>query len=292
MSAAPPARLGTCVGLLLGFVLSLVAFVVLPPACAETVQGQNATAERSSLPAKPWFFTLGLINSYPNLRVTEQIARTSIDLPFHLVSPWFDKTRTFSDLRDEALIWVPYIGFGKVLSQKWMIFANAGMSGTTTRTKGHSPSVFIVPLRYDVRFRRVNSLAGVGTAFYPWNMPPMFSHASLGERLRAARPFLGAGVNYNHIDATTRVDAGLGLLHPLVKVRQNDLWQSASLALAVGVTVPVSATSVLSITGQYVTFTDEAKDFTGPGINISLRHFFPSPGNGKKPSVPFDQHHL
>lgn len=239
-------------------------------ACPDREEG---LASGDKVPAiEPWFFVLGAINSYPRLKATEEEVRWSIKLPFHLASPAFHRLRTFPDFRDDGLIWTPYVGFGRNLSAKWTVFGQVGLSGTPLCTKDQAPGIVGLPFAYDVRFLRTNFLCGLGTTYYPWKMPAARAYSSWGDRLKNIRPFVTSTVNYNRIGADTKVKAGFVPLANLVRVHHKDLWQSASLSVNAGLSIPLSAASSLAIGGQYVCFADHGSDFSGPGLSVSWKY--------------------
>ncbi|MCK5862978.1 MAG: hypothetical protein KAH38_10860, partial [Candidatus Hydrogenedentes bacterium] len=61
------------------------------------------------------FLLFTIANAYPGLK-SEELIQRFINNPIDSIAPGFEKVNTFSDMRDSALIWMPNLGMGYILS--------------------------------------------------------------------------------------------------------------------------------------------------------------------------------
>jgi hypothetical protein len=197
-----------------------------------------------------------------------------VNRPFRFLAPGFEDVRTFADQRDDFMIWCPFVGVGKTLSKRWDAFAQAGYARGEVRTKASDPSILLLPLHTDVTFERSSFFAGPGLAFYPTGMPERQKFDSVLQRLKAAKPFVATTLSWNYLTFDANVHAGVGPLRKLVEKKECKEWDLWSLGLTVGLDVPTTTRSAVSVNLQYNRFLDHSGDFSGPALNVYWKKFF------------------
>ena len=76
-------------------------------------------------PDRKWFVLVGIINVYPRLE-REELIQNVLDPAIRTVAPAYRGTKTFSDLRDDGLLWTPQIAVGRVLSRHFALSIHGG----------------------------------------------------------------------------------------------------------------------------------------------------------------------
>ncbi len=240
---------------------------------AEERRLTESASDDSLSETSPWYFFLGFSNAYPKME-SERIVRKYYDGTMRHLSPTYDDVLTVGDLRDIGLLWVPYAGVGRTFGDKWAVFAQIGYSAGKVRTKADDPSYLILPLHTDFEIARGAFYAGLGADYYPWGMPELKEYHGLRERLRAAKPNIGARVTYVNATYKAKGKVGWKPFDNLVDYTQSDEWLIPSASPSIGVDVPLGPKSQLSFGASYSWFKEQKDDFEGPAFTIIWKRFF------------------
>jgi len=240
---------------------------------AETKDLKTLAAENGGDALSPWYFFMGFSNAYPKME-SEQIVRKYYDGTMHHLSPTYDDVLTVGDMRDVGLLWVPYLGVGRTFGNRWSVFAQVGYSAGKVRTKADDPSYLILPLHTDFEIARGAFYAGLGADYFPWGMPELKEYHGLMERLRAAKPNVGARVTWVNATYQAKGKVGWKPFDNLVDYTQSDEWTIPSAAPSIGVDVPLGRKSQLSFGASYSWFKEQQGDFEGPAFTIIWKRFF------------------
>ena len=275
--------------------VSVVLCAALPFAVATTATAQEGPAFRASphtapseekivpvgpvqnppADAKPhrWFTMVALVNSYPTMQ-SEDLVRRYFDGIMHVLAPDYEDVRTVSDIRDDALLWVPYLGVGYRVSDRVAVFLQAGYTEGKVRTKANNPSIILLPLHTDFEIQRGALYGGIGVDYFPWRMPELRPYKGIGERLRASRPFIGGRLTWVHATYTAKVKVGFKPFRNFIDVEIEDAWRIPSVNTSVGLDVPLGERSLLSFNGGYTFFDERDFDFAGPSYTIGWKFYF------------------
>ncbi|HQM99510.1 MAG TPA: hypothetical protein PLL36_00450 [Candidatus Hydrogenedentes bacterium] len=117
---------------------------------------------------RDWYLSIGSSNSYPRMKDAEARIDNEVNRMFRLVAPGFEDVKTFSDQRDDLMIWTPFLSVGRKLSEHLAAFAQVGYTAGSVHTKGTNASLLLLPLHTDVTFKRSSFFAGLGVEWYPW----------------------------------------------------------------------------------------------------------------------------
>lgn len=244
-----------------------------PPSRIKPLVAAEDTDAQESRENSRWFFLLGFSNAHPAME-SEQLIDRYFNSTMSCLSPTYDDVYTVGDLRDQFLLWVPYIGVGRVLSDKWAAFAQIGYAAGKVRTKADDPSILILPLHTDFEIKRGATYAGVGVDYFPFGMPELREYHGIGQRLRAAKPNLGARLTWTDATYRAKVKVGFKPFDNLIDYEESDEWLLPSFSPNVGIDVPLSKRSQLSFNASYNYFKDEREDFEGPSYTIIWKRFF------------------
>lgn len=240
----------------------------------ERQSSQAPQPERESAEKAPrWFFLVAAVNTYPRLE-SEELVDKFFNRPLRILAPGFDDVRTFSDTRDDHLMWPPHLAVGRLLLNRWGLFLEVGYSSGKVRTKDTDASLLILPIHTDFEITRGALYGGVGLDYYPLGVVKLAKYDGLKTRLHAARPFLGTRLTWTHATYDAKIKAGLKPFGNLVDLRQSDSWLLPSLNLDIGADVPLTKRSVLTVNAGYTFFEDRAYDFAGPAYTIGWKYFF------------------
>lgn len=226
----------------------------------------------------PWFFLLGFSNAHPGIE-SEQLIDRYFNSTMGFLSPTYDDVMTVGDLRDSGLLWVPYIGVGRVMSPKWAVFAQAGYAAGKVRTKADDPSILILPLHTDFEIKRGALYGGIGADYFPFGMPALREYDGVMDRLRGTKLNVGPRVTWTNATYKAKVKVGFKPFDNLVDYTESDEWLLPSVSANIGADVPISKRSQLSFNASYNRFFDERDDFEGPSFTIIWKRFF-----GKRPA--------
>jgi len=238
------------------------------------VHGIEAQIEKQEEKDRRWFVLVGLINVYPRLE-REQLIKELLDPVIGALAPGYSGSTTFTDMRDDGLMWPPQIAVGRVLSKHFALSIHGGYSAGTVRTKKDNPSILLgIPLYSDVKIRRYATYIGLDLDYYPWGMAELKDYPNWGARLRAARPTLGARNTWTWAGFDADIRLGLWPFKEALKVKLSDKWVLPNITLVVGVDVPLNKRSALIFNAGYSFFWQEKEDFAGPAFTIGWRYMF------------------
>lgn len=216
-----------------------------------------------------WFYFLATANVHPGL-ASEDLIEDYFNEPARWFAPGFDDVRTVGDLRDEFLLWTPYIGIGRVVGKRWSFFLQGGYSAGTVRTKAKDRSRILLPLYTDFSLRRGALYGGGGLNFYP------FSVADRADKkgLKGAKPFIGTRLMWTEATYDVKLEIGLWPVKDLIRVDVSDRWLLPSVSTNVGVNVPLNERSELELNVGHSFFFDQESDFEGAVFTIQYNRFF------------------
>jgi hypothetical protein len=172
------------------------------------------------------------------------------------------------------MLWAPYVGVGYVASPHWCLFGQVGYTSGKVRTKADDPSWLLLPLHTDFEIDRGALYGGVGADFFPLGMPELGGYRGFRDRLRAAKPSVGARVTVTNATYNAKTKIGFKPFDNIVDYEQSDSWLITSFSPNVGVDVPLGQRSQLSFNASMNWFTDENRDFDGPAFTIIYKRFF------------------
>ncbi len=221
----------------------------------------------------PWFLLVGFSNAHPRIE-SEQLIDRYFNSTMSFLAPSYDDVLTVGDLRDRGILWVPYIGIGRVMSKRWAIFAQAGYAAGKVRTKADDPSILVLPLHTDFEIQRGATYGGVGADFFPFGMPELKEYHGFRERLRGAKLNLGSRLTWTHATYEAKVKVGFKPFDNLVDYKESDNWLLPSVSPNIGVDVPLGRRSQISFNASYNRFFDERDDFEGPSYTIIWKRQF------------------
>ena len=257
---------------------SLVLAMLVMPFCFADAKPAAPAAKDGAANAEAgerlWYFFTGNSNNHPRLHKAQQQIDEQINQPFRLIAPCFDDVKTFADQAQDFMIWTPYIGVGRKLSTHFDLFAQAGYSAGSVRTKANDTSLLLLPFHTDVQEKRSSFFAGLGLAWFPWGFVELQKYDSIGSRLANTRPYLVNTYSWNRLTFEGNVKSGLWPLPSLIHVNQKEHWSLFSTGIGAGADIPLSASSALSMNLQYTFFLSEGEDFSGPGFNMHWKKFF------------------
>jgi len=243
------------------------------PAAAEHVRASDLVPEPPHDSSQVYGF-IGIVNNQPRLDSAAKEIDRQINRPFRLLAPGFDDVRTFEDQRDDMAIWNVFGGVGHVLSERWDAFFQAGYAAGEVRTQATDASWLLAPLHTEVTLERSSAFVGPGLAYYPWGMVERREYESWADRLKKAKPFATATISFNYLTFEADVKAGPVPFKRLLRKTTSEQWRLWSGGLSLGLDIPATERSVLSLNGQYTFFVDHADDFSGPAFNLYWKRFF------------------
>ncbi len=222
---------------------------------------------------RKWFLMLAVVNVYPKLE-SEELIDNLLEPALRFLAPGHDGVQTVGDLRDDHLLWTPYIGIGRILSDRWAAFFQVGYSGGTLRTVDNDRSLAIVPLHSDFELFRSAAYIGVGVDYFPFGMPPQQKYDGFKERFKASRPSFGLRYSWTYATYEMKFKVGFDPLPNFLGIKLEDSWFLPSVNVNVGYDFPLNETSQLSFNAGYAHFWDQEADFEGPVYTIGWKHFF------------------
>lgn len=258
-------------------VLLLAAGSYSLPTCAADEQGATLPAGPAATDApaqvSPWFFLLGFSNAHPAIQ-SEQLIDRYFDPIISSLAPTYDEITTVGDLRDDFLLWVPYVGVGRILSDKWAAFAQVGYAAGKVRTEADDRSLLVLPMHTDFEIKRAALYGGVGLDYFPFGMPELKEYRGVMERLRAAKPNIGTHLTWTNATYEAKVKVGFKPFDNFLNYKEDDEWLLPSASANIGVDVPMNKRSQISINASYNRFNDKRDDFEGPSYTIIWKRYF------------------
>lgn len=220
-----------------------------------------------------WFVFLDLVNANPKLKSEEPI-EDYFNPAMRLLAPTFDDVATVGTLRDKHLLWVPQIGIGRLLGDRWRLYVQGGYTAGKVRTKADDTSIFLLPLHTDFEIQRGAASTTLGLDFFPWRHPELGEFDGLWERLRAARPKIGSSATFTYATYDAKIKAGFKPFQHFLDLHLSDSWYLPSINVNVGAEMPVSPNNSISFNAGYNFFFDQEDDFEGPAFTLTWSHYF------------------
>ncbi len=231
----------------------------------------------ASLPAEDeelkWFVFIQLVNAYPNLE-SEQLIESIFNPIMHFLAPSYDDVTTVKTLRDNNMLLVPQFGFGRILSDRWTVYLQAGYSAGKVRTIADDRSIFLLPLHTDLEIARSAFSTTLGADFYPLGMVKLKKYDSIWERVRGAKPKLGTSVTGTYASFDARIKVGFHPVPYLVDVKISDAWYVPSINANLGIDFPIGKKTTFVVGGGYNFFDYKKEDFGGSSFTATLNYFF------------------
>ncbi|HIJ65723.1 MAG TPA: hypothetical protein HPP77_07195, partial [Candidatus Hydrogenedentes bacterium] len=219
-----------------------------------------------------WFVFVAAVDADPKLE-SEQLIDPFINRAMHVLAPTYDDVKTIGDIRAVFLLWPPHAGGGRVLSDRWAVLMQAGYSVGKVRTKDDDRSIFLLPLHTDLEIQRGALYAGLGVDYFPFGMMQLREYDGMLDRLRAAKPYLGARITWTYATYNVKVKAGFKPFGNLINLEQSDAWLLPSINTNVGLEIPFNERNGLSVNFGCNFFDDEQQDFEGPSLSVAWKHF-------------------
>lgn len=231
-----------------------------------------SSAEERDRP-RHWFVFLGLVNAYPKLE-SEKLVGDLFDPAMRLLAPGYDDVRTVRGSRDEHKLWVPQVGVGRVLGDRWSLYLQGGYAAGKVRTKANDRSIVLLPLHTDFEIWRAALSSTLGLDFYPFRVVELRKYEGLWDRLRGAKPKLGTSLTWTHATFDAKVKVGVTHLVNFLDIKLSDSWYLPSLNTNIGMDVPLSRRTSLGFNAGYNFFSNRKRDFEGPAFTVTWNYFF------------------
>jgi len=255
------------------FLLLLLGVVSAASGPAWGNTGEEIPGKRDDTSPK-WYLSVGATNCYPRLQGVEKQVHHQINDMFHLMAPGFEDAKTFTEMRDDGMLWVPEIGLGRVLTPRWVVFARVGYIEGAARTKADNTSLILRPLHTDVKLHVSYFFAGAGAAFYPWGVPELRAYESVWDRVRNVRPFIAGSVGRARVKAYADVHFGLKPYDSVFRAGRRVGWSPWEGELSGGLQVPLTKATSLSLDLSYRTFSSGREDLNGLAAGIRWQWHF------------------
>ncbi len=238
------------------------------------LQGADALWATEEETPRRWFVLAGLVNVYPGLK-REQMIKNILDPTVRLIAPGYRGTKTFTDMRDDRLLWTPQVAIGRVLSPHFALSVHGGYSEGAVRTQRRDPSLLLgLPFFSNIRIRRYATYIGLDLDYYPIGMVEQKTYQNWGERLRGTRPTLGARYTWTRAGFDARIRLGPWPFRNLINMRLEDAWTLPNITLVAGADLPLNQRSALIMNVGYSFFWKEKDDFAGPAFTLAWRYMF------------------
>ena len=223
--------------------------------------------------SRKWFWVLGLTNTYPHLE-SEKLVRRYWDPIVNALGPGYGHARTVGDLRDRHMIWTPNIGIGRVLSDYWVLYVQAGYTAGVIRTRRNPAGLLLFPVHSDFEIQRGALYSVACLNYYPWKIPRMMAYNSWKKRLKASRPSVGLHMALTRATYHAKAKLGMEPLGALLRIKVHDSWILPSANLNLSWDIPLDERNILYLNGGYTFFTDVKEDFEGGAVTINWKHYF------------------
>ncbi len=234
---------------------------------------ENPTAEASEESPCEYrsYAMLCMANAYPGLE-SEQLIPNLFDPLMSAIAPRIEEVNTFSNMRDNHLLWVPNVGGGYNITRHLSLFLQLGYGAGPVHTEDRAPSLFLLPLDLFFEMKRSAFTVTPGIDYFPFGMVEQRDYHGLMERLRAIRPTLGVRVPWTHAAYQAHVKLGLGPFDKLVNIRLGDSWNLWSANLNVGFDLPVNRRNQVNINLGRSFFFGRDSDFGGTVFSVTWKY--------------------
>lgn len=241
----------------------------------DLVPGTTSAAEapRKNATRLRWFVFAELVNAYPGLE-SEQLVEDYFNPAMRALAPGFDDVTTVGSLRDLHLLWVPQIGVGRLMGDRWRVFVQGGYTAGKVRTKSDDTSIVLLPLHTDFEIKRSAATATLGLDFYPWGHATLDRYEGLHQRLRATRPRVGTSATLTYATYDAKAKAALRPFPHFLDLDLSDQWLLGSLNVNMGAEIPLSPRSSISFNAGYNFFSHEKGDFEGAAFTVAWNRYF------------------
>jgi hypothetical protein len=115
---------------------------------------------------------------------------------------------------------------------------------------------------------------GLGADYSPFGGVELREYKGLMDRLRAARPSLGARYTWTYATYDAKVKVGFQPFGSAIQYSQSDSWLLPSVNVNVGADVPISKRGVFTMNAGYTFFRDREYDFAGWNYTIGYKWYF------------------
>jgi hypothetical protein len=220
-----------------------------------------------------WFLMFAMVNSYPLLE-SEDFVYDLFNPAMRFLAPGFDNVDTVGTLRDDHILWVPYLGIGRKMSKRWTLFFQGGYAAGKVRTKADDISLLLLPLHTDFEIQRGSLYFGPGVDFFPWGLPEQRDYDGVMDRLRNTRLCVGTRVMWTYATYRAKVKAGLKPFPNILNLELDDSWFIPSVNINVGADIPLNKQSSFFVNAGYNYFDTQDFDFEGPSYTVGLKWFF------------------
>lgn len=256
----------------MGTILFLL-FLPLVALKAEDADEVPRHEENTGRPLK-WQVYLGASNYQLRCEGMDKEVRRQVNGALRHIAPGYDGVETFTDLRDNFIIWIPEIGIGRKLSPKWDLFAHAGYLEGSVVTEEDDTSILLRPLHSKVKLHAAYYFAGAGLRWYPWDRPELRKYDSLKDRLRNIRPYFAASANWVRVKAHADIEFGLKPYNDRIKTRHTVSWSPWEARLAAGLQAPLGARTSLNLETVYHYCSSNGDDLDGFSLGLYWQWHF------------------
>ena len=224
-----------------------------------------------------WYLIAGVANVWPLLKESEAEINRDIDGLFGNVLPRWNEPKTFKDMRDDFMLWDIHLGLGRSLSEKWSIFSTAGaIQGVAPTKNDYFP--LGLPIEVYTKFERKVWFVSAGVDYYPWRKPWISEKGKgnngLTKRLFAARPYVEGGMGYVNIYTVGQSKIALPFFGDIAKVKHAEYYDLFYLSPRLGVDIPLTNKTHLSLMGGYLFFTSHPDEYNSQSYYILFKHKF------------------
>lgn len=228
--------------------------------------------EDTKTPLK-WHVYLGASNYQPRFHGMEKQVQHQVKGALQMIAPGFDGPKTFTDLRDNFVIWIPEIGIGRTISPRWELFAHAGYLEGSVFTEADDTSILLRPLHSEIKLHASYYFAGTGLACFPWGKPELRKYDSLADRLRNIRPFFAASANWVRVKAFVDVKFGLKP-YDRMETRHKVSWSPWEARLVAGLQTPLGSRTSLNLETTYHHCSSNGDDLDGFSLGLYWQWHF------------------
>lgn len=261
--------------LLVACVLSAVPATVMASEAAENPADASlpSTEKEEAGALEGWHVFFTAANVYPRLDDTEAKIDRLINDDVGRLFPAWEKPRTFSDWRDEGMLWDFQIGMGRDVTEKGTVYVSVG--GTAGEQKNPK---WYPPVGVDVDFARSLWFVSAGYDYYFWGRPVLPGRVEgesfLMQRLRAAKPY--GEIAGGYINLKTRADVTLKapLFGDLFTYQDKARYDLFYVSPRVGIEMPLTEQNSVALAAGYLFFTSHCEEVNNLSIYAVFRHRF------------------
>ncbi len=219
-----------------------------------------------------WYLIAGVANVWPRLSESKHEIDRDINGLYGNLLPNWEEPATFSDWRDQFMLWDLHLGVGRSLNEKWSVFSTVGFIMGTVRTYNDYLANL---LDVNVKFHRKVQFISAGVDYYPWgksSFDDVEGDGWLLNRIRAGKPYLEGGIGYVHIYTVGQVIMELPVLNDFAKVKHAEYYDLIYLSPRIGYDIPVSENGTLSLTAGYLFFDRHGAEFNTASYYVLYKH--------------------